>query len=658
MGQVAPHPLIYLLFTLWFIDFHTGSFKTYTCLIFNFGLFVCFMLQEELPSRGRFKPVFSGESERELKQYCTDIDNYLFGLTLKDVRRLAFDLAERNSITHPFDKVTGLAGRDWAYGFLKRCGLSLRQPEPTSIGRAMGFNKVQVDLFYSLLRSQVETHHFNPGQIFNMDESGMSTVPSRLPKVIAAKGKRAVNKIVSGERGQTITAVCCFSASGVFVPPALIFPRKRLRPELMDGAPAGSIGLVSDSGFINQDLFVEYLKHFCNSVRPSASSPVLLILDNHSSHVSVNAIDFCRANYIHMLSIPPHGSHKIQLLDVVLFGPLKVLYSAECDTWQVSNPGRAISQYQVARIFRYAYEKAATVEKATKGFKCTGIWPFDPTVFSDADFLPSHVTEVDMPAILIDNGNPNPPSSSPTQLLQHSSPSSQPHQPDPILPSLASPCTVAMPSTSSAVPLLPERHKITPEMIRPMPRCTTRRPGARKAQKATLITSSPFRRYRDAIEGRKSKSQPKLRTATKHKTLAKIGPRKLVKRNIFDEVPCEGDESTSCEGDESTLCDDNSDDELQEIAAPQPSDRCSKRKRPAPPSNALDTHSKKKLLPVISKRPLADKISAADNCLVCGEFGRGGELWFRCVLCSYWAHKACTSFDKPDNYVCDHCESD
>lgn len=612
------------------------------------------MLQDELPqTKGRFKPVFSEETEMELKQYCTDVDNYFFGLTLKDVRGLAFDLAERNNLTHPFDTASRLAGKDWAYGFLKRCGLSLRQPEPTSIGRAMGFNRVQVDLFYSLLRSQIETHHFTPGQIYNMDESGMSTVPSRLPKVVAAVGKRAINKIVSGERGQTITAVCCFSASGVYVPPALIFPRRRLRDELMDGAPAGSLGLVSDSGFINQELFIEYLEHFRKSVRPSPSSPVLLILDNHSSHVSVGAIDFCRKNDIHMLSIPPHGSHKIQPLDVVFFGPLKVLYSAECDTWQVSNPGRAISQYQVARIFRGAYEKAATVEKATKGFQCTGIWPFDPAVFSEVDFLPSMVTEVEMPSVTVDNEEESDPPPSLSAQLGLS---------DMNIDSTASLAPLQQmpePTTPSVKPVTETCQKVTPEMIRPMPRCTTRRPGVRKAQKATLITGSPFKLFRTEVEDRRNKVKRRPtgkgkanlgEAKAKYRSISQT--KKVVSRKIFEEAASDVE---SCV-DEAAFCDDDSDDELLDTLNPQPSQRSSFRKRRAPEGNEHSGNDGKKNSSEMCKRSLTSSSDSGDNCVLCGEFGKGGEVWFRCIMCSYWAHKACTGRDKPDNYICDHCE--
>lgn len=60
-----------------------------------------------------------------------------------------------------------------------------------------------------------------------MDESGLSTVPTKLRKVIGTKG-HSVSKIVSAERGLTITVICCMSPAGNFVPPALIFYRKKI----------------------------------------------------------------------------------------------------------------------------------------------------------------------------------------------------------------------------------------------------------------------------------------------------------------------------------------------------------------------------------------------------------------------------------------------
>lgn len=133
-----------------------------------------------------------------------------------------------------------------------------------------------------------------------------------------------------------------------YVPPALIFPRKRETQELINGAPPGSKLMVSDSGFINIELFIQWLHHFQKFVKSIPEEPVLLILDNHSSHISLAIVKFCRSRGIHVLSLPPHCSHTIQPLDVEFFGPLKTTYSQEANSWMITNPERCKTQYQVA----------------------------------------------------------------------------------------------------------------------------------------------------------------------------------------------------------------------------------------------------------------------------------------------------------------------
>lgn len=96
------------------------------------------------------------------------------------------------------------------------------------------------------------------------------------------------------------------------------------------------------------DLFYQWMVHFKNLSKPSAEQPVLLVLDNHSSHRDLQVIQYCRENHINLLSFPPHASHIMQPLDVGFFGPLKNAYSRECDKWLVSNAEKVITQIQVA----------------------------------------------------------------------------------------------------------------------------------------------------------------------------------------------------------------------------------------------------------------------------------------------------------------------
>jgi hypothetical protein len=51
------------------------------------------------------------------------------------------------------------------------------------------------------------------------------------------------------------------------------------------------------------------------------------------------------------------------------------------------------SLYQLAEIFGNSYGETATMNKALNAFQMCGIWPLNPNIFSDDDFLPSTVTD-------------------------------------------------------------------------------------------------------------------------------------------------------------------------------------------------------------------------------------------------------------------------
>ncbi|KAF2880427.1 hypothetical protein ILUMI_25761 [Ignelater luminosus] len=71
------------------------------------------------PRTGR-KPLFTDEQELELVDYIIKCSKLYYGLTIRRIRRIAFQLAERNNLPHKFDRVKQLAGKDWYYNFMKR----------------------------------------------------------------------------------------------------------------------------------------------------------------------------------------------------------------------------------------------------------------------------------------------------------------------------------------------------------------------------------------------------------------------------------------------------------------------------------------------------------------------------------------------------------
>jgi len=186
--------------------------------------------------------------------------------------------------------------------------------------------------------------------------------------VYSIKGKKQVGVASSAERGQLMTVVCCMSAAGTFVPPTMIFPRKKINPNFRKNLPPDTYCLPSETGWINTNLFLKWLEFFVEQVRPSESRKALIILDNHESHRSLEAIEFARKNHIVLLSVPPHTTHKLQPLDVSLFSSFKNYMEANIAQWQKINPSRTITFHDIGEIFGPSYLSAATPRNAIKGF--------------------------------------------------------------------------------------------------------------------------------------------------------------------------------------------------------------------------------------------------------------------------------------------------
>jgi len=86
------------------------------------------------------------------------------------------------------------------------------------------------------------------------------------------------------------------------------------------GTPTGTLAFGGGgSGWTNSLIFVEWMKHFISYARPQAQNPFLLILDNHESHLLIDAIQLAKDNHIVMLTLLPHTSHKLQPLDKTVF---------------------------------------------------------------------------------------------------------------------------------------------------------------------------------------------------------------------------------------------------------------------------------------------------------------------------------------------------
>ena len=152
---------------------------------------------------------------------------------------------------------------------------------------------------------------------------------------------------------ELVTVVGCVSNDGNSIPPVLLFPRQRVpAARLGFGSPPGTLTLNSATGWMTTEIFaMQVLPHIAAHAKPSQASPILLLLDNHASHVSMEVVRFCRENGIHLLTFPPHCSHRLQPLDVAVYGPMKAAYKRAPHDHQMTNAGQRVDLYHVAQFF-------------------------------------------------------------------------------------------------------------------------------------------------------------------------------------------------------------------------------------------------------------------------------------------------------------------
>lgn len=508
--------------------------------------------------------VFNDEEETALNKYLIQSAQIYFGLTPKEVRRLAYECAVQYNKDMPESwRQNKQAGADWFAAFLKRNPrLSIRTPEATSLGRATSFNKKNVTNFFYKLNNVLERYSFTASSIWNTDETGVSTV-LKPPKVVGVKGSRQVGALTSGERGTNVTLTTAVSASGLCIPPMFLFPRKNYKDYFIRGGPPDCIGTANSSGWMTEDSFLLFMRHFIKHVKPKKQSPVLLLLDNHSSHLAISVLNLAKDNGIVLLSFPPHCSHRLQPLDVGVYGPFKKYLSSAQDAWMRSNAGKNITIYDIPSIVNSAYPLAMCPNNIINAFKKSGIFPYNPDVFSDIDFAPAYVTDRPVPPDENDNqGNqllenePQVVNENPQELISDES-SQQPNENSqhPTLNENDQPqnkeCkkNINNAENPTAAPSnidnLPGKKTFSPHIVKPLPKAGPRTGSTkgRKRRYTAVLTDTP---EKDALEQEQATISQKKMKQVKQKA-------KQVKRKVFSNKKNQ-DSNSSTDSEDDCVC--------------------------------------------------------------------------------------------------------
>ena len=100
-----------------------------------------------------------------------------------------------------------------------------------------------IHVLMCIYKEQLDKEKYIPDRIRNIDETTITAVHEPA-KILAKCLAEQVGRKTSGEKAVTTTAICAVSASGVYIPPMLIYKRKRMNDLLLKGSSPGTIIII------------------------------------------------------------------------------------------------------------------------------------------------------------------------------------------------------------------------------------------------------------------------------------------------------------------------------------------------------------------------------------------------------------------------------
>ena len=105
----------------------------------------------------------------------------------------------------------------------------------------------------------------------------------------------------------------------------IIFPKAFPGGAYTFEGPDDAVYTKSDSGWVDSSLFLSWMKKsFLKFAVPER--PLILFVDGHKSHVTLEVIDLAREKNVILFCLPPHTAHALQPLDVAVFKSLKITF--------------------------------------------------------------------------------------------------------------------------------------------------------------------------------------------------------------------------------------------------------------------------------------------------------------------------------------------
>lgn len=317
--------------------------------------------------------MLSVDLEKDLARKIIKFSHIGMPLTPKAIRRQAFTFCKIHNIPNQFNEANESAGKNWLEKFVSRHPEILIR-KSMNPARTQKLNKPIVSKHFEAIKEIYDNLDIikHPERLYNVFEKGCRLTLHQQQQ-LAQEETRRVN-LVAMEHAENVIVTVCVNATGISIPPMIIFKGNILRDEFKDNLPSGSLVAMSPKGSMNTDLFIKFIDHFGKYKSPGKC---LLLFDGASSDLDYQIVDAAEKRDIVLYCWPSNTTHELRPLDKAVNNSFEDHWNEEVLSFTYQHPDKEITKACFNKILSKIWPKCMAMSYIINGFKATGLLPWD-----------------------------------------------------------------------------------------------------------------------------------------------------------------------------------------------------------------------------------------------------------------------------------------
>jgi hypothetical protein len=327
------------------------------------------------------KPLLSDSEEEVLVKWVLACKTRGFPVTKEQLIYSAGRMLTKSGKPNPF--ANERPGRRWYELFMGRHkNLAVRECQTLTTSRA-AITQESVTAWCDEVKTYCQENNLmgafkDPRRLFNCDETAFFLSP-KTGKVIAARGDKSVYNISGNTDKENVTVLMTVRADGAVAPPMILYAYERIPLQVGMAVPDGWGLGKSESGWMTSETFFEYM---ANTFEPYLTEnniprPVIMFMDGHVSHMSLELSEFCATKKIELVALLPNATHLLQPLDVAVFHPLKNAWKKAVTEWRFEHASQKLKKEDFPPMLQSVIKSTLKPETIQNGFKTCGLVTLD-----------------------------------------------------------------------------------------------------------------------------------------------------------------------------------------------------------------------------------------------------------------------------------------